>query len=259
MPEEVFMTNQPQPQSTNDQPQRARSFNPNEHVIQLKSKDGLKDYLPVQWRIVWFRGVCPQGTIDTEELECDLDREVEAEVYVWNAEKRRSEKVIKKAKGYARYRTVVTDGKGGRASGTKSESAVNFSDYVEKAETGSVGRALANLGYGTQFTGEEFNEEHRIVDSPVERSTAAPVESNGNVGGERKPIVAVRVSSGSTTSANSTDTMPITDQQLSSIRKLSQHLGKAEPEQVESTSYGRAKELIAQLSQEYRQSRSRAS
>ncbi len=53
--------------------------------------------------------------------------------------------------------------------------------------------------------------------------------------------------------------MPITDQQLSSIRKLSQHLGKAEPEQVESMSYGSAKELIAQLSQEYRQSRSKAS
>ncbi len=29
--------------------QRTRAFNPNEHVMQLKSRDGSKDYLPVQW------------------------------------------------------------------------------------------------------------------------------------------------------------------------------------------------------------------
>lgn len=249
--------------------QRTRSFNPNEHIIQLKSKDGLKDYLPVQWRLVWFREQCPQGTIDTEELECDLDREVEAEVFVWNAEKRRSEKVIKKAKGYARYRTVATDGKGGRATGTKTESAVNFSDYVEKAETGSVGRALANLGYGTQFAGEEFDEGIRIVDSPVERSSG-PIENDGvhnnNNGGERKPIVAVRPTPAAAAAngtgaakASATETMPMIDQQRSSIRKLCQHLGKAEPEGFETMSYAQAKEVIAGLSQEYRQSRNRAS
>lgn len=29
--------------------QRPRTFNPNDHVIQLKSKNGSADYLPVQW------------------------------------------------------------------------------------------------------------------------------------------------------------------------------------------------------------------
>jgi hypothetical protein len=247
--------------------------------MQLKSKDGLKDYLPVQWRLVWFRDMCPQGTIDTEELEYNLDREIEAEGYVWNAEKRRSEKVLKKAKGYARYRAVVTDGKGGRATGTKSESAVNFADFGEKAETGAIGRALAALGYGTQFA-PELNEEHRIVDSPVER-TSIVAESNGAYSSgssnsdERKPIVSVRptaVNGNTKAQSNSADSaassqekatdmtaMPITDQQRTSIRKLCEHLGKAEPEHVESMSYGSAKELIAVLSQEYRQSRSKAS
>lgn len=149
--------------------QQQKGFDPNEHVMQLKSKEGSKDYLPVQWRLVWFRTLCPQGTIDTEEMDVDLDREVEAEVYVWNNEKRRSEKVIKRGKGYARYKAIVTDGKGGRATGTKSENAAEFPDYAEKAETGAIGRALAGLGYGTQFA-PEFNEAHRIVDSPVERS-----------------------------------------------------------------------------------------
>src|SRR5436189_1646874 len=88
--------------------QRARMFNPNEHLIQLKSRDGSKDYLPVQWRLVWFREQCPGGTIDTEEVEVDLDREVEEETYAWNSETRRSEKIVKRARGYARFRAVVT-------------------------------------------------------------------------------------------------------------------------------------------------------
>src|SRR5205085_4411146 len=153
------------------------------------SSQGSRDYLPVQWRLVWFRSICPEGTIDTEELEYELDREVEAETYVWNSEKRRSEKVIKKARGYARYRAVVTDGKGGRATGTKAECRANFEDYGEKAETGAIGRALAGLGYGTQFA-PELNEEHRIVDSPVERGGASQVESNDNNG--RKTLATVR-------------------------------------------------------------------
>lgn len=141
------------------------NFNPNDHLTKLQGKD----YLEVKWRLVWFRELNPQGTIDTEELEYDTEREVEAEVSVWNPEKRRSEKVLKRAKGYARYRATVTDGKGARATGTKSENAAQFGDYGEKAETGSIGRALAALGYGTQFTGDEFYEGERIVDSPVER------------------------------------------------------------------------------------------
>ena len=162
------------------------TFNPHEHLIQLKNRSGSADYLPVQWRLVWFREICPHGTIDTEELEVDLDREMEEEVYVWNNETRRSEKVIKRAKGYARYRAVATDGNGGRATGTKSEKAVSFPDYIEKAETGAIGRALAGVGYGTQFAGDEFDERHRIVDAPVERGASVPVpESNGS---EVKPM-----------------------------------------------------------------------
>src|SRR5436305_4222532 len=107
--------------------QRTRTFNPNEHLMQIKSSQGSKDYLPVQWRLVWFRSLCPQGTIDTEEVEVDLDREMEEEAYVWNSEKRRSEKVVKRAKGYARFKATITDGKGGRATGTKSESCASFS------------------------------------------------------------------------------------------------------------------------------------
>jgi hypothetical protein len=30
-------------------PQPTRTFNPNDHIIQLKSSQGPKDYLPVMW------------------------------------------------------------------------------------------------------------------------------------------------------------------------------------------------------------------
>ncbi len=60
------------------------------------------------------------------------------------------------------------------------ENALGFPDYLEKAETGSVGRALAELGFGTQFA-PEFQEQSRIVDSPVStqpvRSSVAAVAS----------------------------------------------------------------------------------
>lgn len=240
-------------------------FNPNEHLIQLKSREGVKDYLPVQWRLVWFRQACPEGTIDTEELEYDTEKECSIEAFVWNNEKKRSEKVLKTAKGYARYRAVVTDGKGGRATGTKSESRASFEDFGEKAETGAIGRALAALGYGTQFA-PELSEAHRIVDAPVDRGPV-PIESNGN---ERKPIAAVRPTAittngnshstntngnGSTPTAEVPASATATEQQSASIRKLCEHLGKPEPEDLDSMSFGSAKELIAQLSQEYRQAR----
>ena len=245
--------------------QHTRAFNPNEHLMQIKSGQGSKDYLPVQWRLVWFRSLCPNGVIRTEMVHLDLDRETEEEVFVWNSEKRRSEKTTKRANGFVIFRAVVEDGKGGVATGTKTEKSASFPDFIEKAETGAIGRALAALGYGTQFA-PELDEQHRIVDSPVER-VVTPVESNGG-GNGHKGIVAVRPSAsrangnGQQAAAATSEiaaNASVTEQQLMSIHKLCEHLGKAEPEQVETMSFASAKELITQLSQEYRQSRSKAS
>src|SRR5437763_1153298 len=235
------------------QEQRSRAFNPNDHVIQLKSSDGLPDYLPVQWRLVWFREHCPDGSIETEMLHLDLDRETEEEGYAWNNETRRSEKITKRANGLAVFKAIVKDGKGGIATGTKSEKAASFPDYIEKAETGAIGRALAALGYGTQFA-PDLDEQHRIVDAPVDRSTSGTGSNND----ERKPLASVRSATvksngkadGTTVEESAADA-PATDQQLASIRKLCQHLGKPEPEHPDTMSYQDAKTLITQLSHEY--------
>lgn len=237
------MSDQGKEQGREEQP-RTRTFNPNDHVIQLKSRDGSKDYLPVQWRLVWFREQCPHGTIETEMLHLDLDRVTEEETFVWNNEKRRSEKVVKQANGFVLFKATVKDGKGGVATGTKSEKAASFPDYIEKAETGAIGRALAALGYGTQFA-PELSEEHRIVDSPVDRQ---PVTSHGN--GQNGSMNGA--ANGSKSPAAEDATASVTEQQLSSIHKLCEYLGKSEPENVAAISYLAAKKLINQLTAEYR-------
>lgn len=218
-------------QGREEQP-RTRTFNPNDHVIQLKSRDGSKDYLPVQWRLVWFREQCPHGTIETEMIHLDLERMTQDESFVWNNEKRRSEKVIKEAPGIAIFKATIKDGKGGVATGTKSEKAASFPDYIEKAETGAIGRALAALGYGTQFA-PELSEEHRIVDSPVDRQPVASAQGNNAATSDE---------------ANAN----ITEQQLSSIKKLYTYLGKPEPDNVASISYLTAKKLLNELTAQYR-------
>lgn len=97
-------------------------FNPKEHLMDLKGKS----YLQVMWRLVWFREEKPLWNIDTKLEKLGEDYAVfSAKIYDENG--------VQKSAGYG------------------SESVKDFRDYIEKAETKAVGRALAMLGYGTQF------------------------------------------------------------------------------------------------------------
>ena len=117
------------------------AFNPNDHMMKLKGRD----YLQVMWRLVWFRDEHPDWSIDTSIIEADPEHAV--------------------------FRAVICDENGvQKCAGHGSESKRDFGDYLEKAETKAVGRALAMLGYGTQFTATELDEGERIVDSPVTRN-----------------------------------------------------------------------------------------
>lgn len=121
------------------------NFNPNEHLMKLKGKD----YLEVKWRLVWFRMEHPTWNIDTILVDHDAQNKT------------------------ALFCCKISDDSGRQvSSGYGSESVKDFGDYIEKAETKSIGRALAMLGYGTQFA-PEMEEGERIVDSPVERKKAA--------------------------------------------------------------------------------------
>lgn len=116
------------------------TFNPSDHLTKLKGKD----YLEAKWRLVWLRDEHPDAMIETQHIELSDE--------------------------HAIFRAVVTFKEGGGASGYGSETKRDFGDYIEKAETKAIARALAAAGYGTQFTGDELAEGERIVDSPVQRS-----------------------------------------------------------------------------------------
>jgi hypothetical protein len=116
------------------------AFNMKKHLIRVQ---GGREYLPVAYRLVWFREEHPDWGVDTKPVVIDVD------------------------KGVAVFQANVYDAEGRlMASGTKMETARGFGDFVEKAETGSIGRALGVLGYGTQFA-PEFDEGERMVDSPL--------------------------------------------------------------------------------------------
>src|SRR3954452_7029289 len=122
-------------------------FEPARHLTRISGSD----YLEVKWRLVWMRDQHPDATIETQ--------------------------LVSHNDSTAVFRAMVSIPGGGSATGWGSESAGDFRDYLEKAETKAIGRALAALGFGTQFCQDhEFgggnivagNGQMRIVDAPVD-------------------------------------------------------------------------------------------
>jgi len=94
-------------------------------------------------RIAWFRKEHPAWSIITKCVQLTNNAVI-------------MKAIIKNADG----RIIAT--------ARKKETEVGFSDDIEKAETGAVGRALAMCGYGT-LQAPEFDEAERLADSPVEK------------------------------------------------------------------------------------------
>lgn len=116
------------------------AFDPAKHLVKLKGKD----YLEVKWRLVWLRDVASDAQIDTDLISFN--------------------------ETFAVFKAVVTLPTGGRGTGYGSEEKAHFGDYMEKAETKAIGRALGALGFGTQFADDFADaDSDRIADSPVQR------------------------------------------------------------------------------------------
>jgi hypothetical protein len=113
-------------------------FDVKKHLIKVQ---GGRQYLPVAARLIGFRAEHPDWGIDTRPIALDVEKQYAVfEASVYNAEGKLM------------------------AKGTKLENIRGFGDWLEKAETGAIGRALAVCGYGTQFA-PDLEESHTDNDN----------------------------------------------------------------------------------------------
>lgn len=102
-----------------------------------------KPYLQVAYRILWMREDRPGWGIHTEPKEI--------------------------TETYAIFKASIIDENGKIiATAHKFENSKGFPDFIEKSETGAVGRALGLSGFGTQFCADELDEKDRLADSPMQ-------------------------------------------------------------------------------------------
>jgi hypothetical protein len=140
-------------------PKAGQPFDPTQYLSKF---DG-RDYLEVKWRVMWLRHEHPEARMTTEIVQHNEEG------------------------GFALFRAEVEIPDGGKATGWGSETVRDFHDYIEAAETKALGRALAALGYGTQFCSDfDFSANARpgtaqIVDAPVNLS--APRNISNRSGG----------------------------------------------------------------------------
>lgn len=170
-----------------------KAFDPSRYLTRLPKRarqtDGSwktveTDYLEVKWRLLWLRTDHADAAIETEMVSHEGDTAV--------------------------FRARVTIPGGGTATGWGHETAADFGDYLEKAETKALGRALAALGYGTQFC-EDFEFEQassrvgdaaRVVDAPINPGALRAFRGSRPEAGN---VTSIRASSMDAVRASATD------------------------------------------------------
>lgn len=155
------------------------------------TKVGGADYLEVKWRLVWLREAHPDAVVETELVSHDGS--------------------------LALFRARVSLPNGGSATGWGSEGIDDFRDYIEKAETKALGRALAALGFGTQFCPDfDFGAgAGRVVDAPIDFASSRGrqvVQGSDPAGGRRLAVV----------------DQPATQRQLKFIQAIAREAGLSE-------------------------------
>jgi len=138
--------------------------NPKEKIIKITRRDkdtGVvtqSDYLEVKWRRVWFNEEHP----DWKVL-------ISVQMYPENDIPKAC---LAKAEVYNDKNELVTIGWG-------YSTVEMFKRFVEKACTAAEGRALASIGYGTQWA-EEYYEDtdsaENLVDSPVIKNVVEVIQ-----------------------------------------------------------------------------------
>lgn len=168
-----------------------------------------KPYLQVAHRLVWYREDHPLGRIvNTPVTVTDAYAIFKSEVWVLGTN----------PDGSARELLMAT--------AHKKETEGNFGDFIEKAETGAMGRALGMAGYGTQFA-PEFDEGDRLADSPIQPAVK-PKRGGANVSSvEPKPPTPVQAAVPKATSRE------IINQKIKKTSEIIQQIKKTPRAEIE--------------------------
>ncbi len=152
--------------------QPGKPFDPRPHLRRIQSQGQESDYLDIKWRLAWLRAEHPDARITTELATLN--------------------------ETLAIFRATIEIPSGGSATGYGSETRTDFADFIEKAETRSIGRALAALGYGTQFALELDLGDPELdvevppgppVDSPERHQGRPPLRLAPRLEAEPEPVV----------------------------------------------------------------------
>jgi len=120
-------------------------------TIPIKTKDGEKEYVPVNERIKYFWEEYPDGRIITDLLHDENGR------------------CIFKAEIYAGGELKTT----GYAYEQEGSSFINKTSYIENCETSAVGRALGNFGIGVDTSVASYEE---VVNAAEQLENGGPIE-----------------------------------------------------------------------------------
>lgn len=158
------------------------TFNPNVHMMTLQGKP----YLPVAPRISWINDDHANANIPALAEHGAISIQTTLEHYGTFDYYDKAGKLAQDWQAVVFAEVVICDTAGNvvkRATGRKRETMKGFADFVEKAETGAIGRALAAAGYGT-LASLDFEEGEKaspidgkvgpaVVDAPARAPVAA--------------------------------------------------------------------------------------
>ncbi len=200
------------------------AFDPNAHLRNLKGQM----YLDVKWRLLWLREDHPNARISTDLVTYREDQQM------WV------------------FKAVVIIPDKGSATGHGQETERDFpAGACEKAETKSIGRALAALGYGTQFALDRDASESdgdRPADSPVQPAKAVPRPNQSRPASQSKRSpAAASVTPAPSTPPASAPTGAASAHPASSVAKAQPQTAEDDPQQVLRLN-ARITELCAALS-----------
>jgi len=162
-------------------PNYVENYNPMDYVREIPGENGEPTlYLDVKDRMTWFRHKYPNGRVSAK-IETFTDRMVVVVAHVY-ADAANNEG------GY------LANGHGQRVYDPNGP----FSDrFIELAETGARGRALAAAGFNISFGANDAGEgdEQNPVDAPIQKPTAAESTTSQASSSEGDQVVSTKPSS----------------------------------------------------------------